>query len=250
MMKVSIITVCYNSEKYISDSINSVINQSYHNIEHIVIDGSSTDNTIGILNSYKTRIAKIISEPDKGIYDAMNKGIKHASGDIIGILNSDDLYIDNNVLSQVVEHFRRSSCDILFADLYYVNKDNTDLILRKWVTKGFVPGSFKKGWHPPHPTFFVSKKVYDAYGLFDLQYKLAADFELMLRFLEKYHVKNFYFPKALVKMRIGGATNKSLKNIFNQNIECYRAFKNNGLPVSICYPLYRLVPKLAQFFKI
>lgn len=249
-MKVSIITVCYNSEKYISDSINSVINQSYHDIEHIVIDGSSSDNTIAILNSYKTRINKIVSEPDDGIYDAMNKGLKLASGDIVGILNSDDLYVDNNVISEVVEQFKRSSCPIVFGDLHYVNKDNTDIIVRKWITKSFVPNGFRKGWHPPHPTFFVTKKIYDEYGLFDLQYKLAADFELMLRFLEKHHVKSFYFPRVLVKMRIGGATNKSLKNVLNQNIECYKAFKNNELPVSLLYPLYRLVPKIAQFFKI
>lgn len=249
-MLVSIITVCLNNRKFIPFAIESVLNQSYPNIEYIVIDGGSTDGTVEILKSYGDQITRFISEPDLGIYDAMNKGISLASGDIVGILNSDDLYFDNNVISEVVEQFKRSSCPIIFGDLYYVNKDNTSTILRKWATKGFVPNSFRKGWHPPHPTFFVFKKIYDDYGLFDLQYKLAADFELMLRFLEKHRIQCLYFPRVLVKMRMGGATNKSLKNIFNQNIECYRAFKNNGLPVSMLYPLYRLVPKLAQFFKI
>jgi glycosyltransferase involved in cell wall biosynthesis len=248
-MKISIITVCYNSEKYIKSAIESVLNQDYRNKEYIIIDGNSTDSTIEIVDSYKDRIDKIISGPDSGIYDAMNKGLKLATGDIICFLNSDDLYIDNQVLSGIVDSFSENECEIVYGNLFYVKAENTEEIIRTWNTKAYKAGSFNKGWHPAHPAFFVTKKIYDKYGLFDLRYRLAADFELMLRFLEKYHVKSYYIDRTLVRMRVGGATNKNYINIFKQNIECYKAFKYNGLPVSILYPLYRLVPKLFQFRK-
>jgi len=246
-MKVSIITVCFNSEKHIKTAIESVLNQDYDDIEYIIIDGGSTDNTIEIIKSYKDKITTFISEPDKGIYDAMNKGLKLASGEIIATLNSDDLYIDNTIVSTVANSFIKNKCEIVYGDLFYVKQDNTNSIVRKWNTKQFKQGSFKKGWHPPHPTFFVHKSIYLKYGYFNLKYKLAADFELMLRFLEKHKTISFYIKKPLVKMRLGGATNKNLKNIFNQNIECYKAFKNNSLDVSVLYPVYRLIPKLFQF---
>jgi glycosyltransferase involved in cell wall biosynthesis len=248
-MKISIITVCYNSEKYIQTAIDSVLQQTYEDIEYIIVDGGSIDATLSIIKPYQHKISKFISEPDNGIYDAMNKGINLATGDIIGTLNSDDLYVDEQVLSQVNEIFQNSKSDSLFADLFYVDKEDTNKIIRKWKTKEFIPGSFKKGWHPPHPTFFVKRDVYNKYGLFDLRYKLAADFELMLRFLEKNKIKSVYLNQPLVKMRLGGATNKNLKNILHQNIECYKAFKKNELDVSIFYPFYRLLPKFAQFLK-
>ncbi len=247
-MKVSIITVCFNSERTISTAIESVIMQKYPDIEHIIIDGASTDKTFEIIQSYGNKISKLISEPDNGIYDAMNKGIKIATGEIIGTLNSDDLYIDNQVISDVVKAFG-SNIDLLYGDLFYVKKNNTDSIIRKWKSTNFKKNSFKNGWHPPHPTFFVKKNIYNKYGAFNLDYKLAADFELMLRFMEKHQLKNFYLNKTMVKMRLGGATNKNLKNILYQNIECYKAFKKNQLPVSILYPIFRLLPKLSQYFE-
>lgn len=247
-MKISIITVCYNSEKYIKDAIESVLNQDFDNMEYIIIDGASTDKTLEIVKSYGSKINQFISEPDKGIYDAMNKGIALATGDVIGTLNSDDLYINNKVLTNISETFTNSGSNIVFGDLFYVEKENTNTIVRKWQTKSFVPGSFKKGWHPPHPTFFVANKIYKKYGAFNLNYKLAADFELMLRFLEKHHIKNAYIQKPLVKMRLGGATNKNFSNIFKQNIECYKAFRNNNLQVSFLYPFFRLLPKISQYF--
>jgi len=246
-MKISIITVCYNSEKYIQSAIESVINQDYKDIEYIIIDGNSTDGTIEIIKKYKNKIHKFISEPDKGIYDAMNKGIKLATGEVIGFLNSDDLYQNNSVISNIVEGFVNKDCSIIYGDLFYVKPGNPQIIIRSWNSKSFVRGSFKKGWHPPHPTFYVKREIYEKYGVFNLNYRLAADFELMLRFLENYHVKSYYLNQPLVRMRLGGATNKNLKNIVIQNIECYRAFKNNHLPVSILYPLYRLLPKLFQY---
>ena len=184
-MKVSIITVCYNSEKYISDAIKSVINQTYPNIEYIIIDGGSIDNTLSIITSFKTGIHKIVSEKDNGLYDAMNKGIAIATGDIIAFLNSDDLYINNSVILEIVECFERASPDVLYADLVYVNRENINSTIRKWTSSQYINGSFTKGWHPPHPTFIVRKEVYSNFGGFNLNFSIAADFELMLRFMEK-----------------------------------------------------------------
>ncbi len=248
-MKVSIITVCFNSEKTIENSIQSVLNQTYSNIEYIIIDGGSTDHTIDIIHKYTSHISKFISEPDKGIYDAMNKGLKLATGDIVAILNSDDFYIDISIIDSVVSYFKSNSTDSVYGDIIYVNKENVKKTVRYWKSKKFKLGSFQFGWHPPHPTFFVKNEVYKKYGYFNLEFQLAADFELMLRFIEKYKIATAYIPKAFVKMRTGGASNKSLKNIFNQNVECYRAFKINELKVSILYPIFRLAPKLLQFFK-
>jgi glycosyltransferase involved in cell wall biosynthesis len=248
-LKISIITVCYNSEKHIKTAIESVINQTYKNIEYIIVDGASKDKTVDIVKSYGDKITKFVSEPDKGIYDAMNKGFQMATGDYLAVINSDDFYMSNDAIESVVNELNKKQTDSLFADLIYVEENNTDKQVRYWKSNEFVKGSFKKGWHPAHPTFFVKNEIYKKYGYFDLSFKLAADFELMLRFLEKHQISSCYLPKPIIKMRLGGATNKNFKNIYNQNIECYRAFKVNQLPVSILYPLYRLLPKLIQFFK-
>jgi glycosyltransferase involved in cell wall biosynthesis len=247
-MKISIITVCFNSEKYIRTAIESVLGQDYPNIEYIIIDGKSTDKTLEIINEYRDKIQCIISEPDKGIYDAMNKGLKLATGDVLATLNSDDIYTSSNVISLIVDTFKKNECDIVFGDLYYVKPENTDIIVRKWVAKPYFPDSFKKGWHPPHPTFFVKNEIFLKYGYFDLSLKLAADFELMLRFLEKYRIMSIYICKTLVKMRLGGASNKSIRNIIKQNMECYKAFKYNNIKMSPLYSFYRLFPKILQYF--
>lgn len=248
-MLVSIITVCYNSENYVKDAIESVISQSYPNIEYILIDGGSQDRTVEIIHSYKSNIHKLVSEPDYGIYDAMNKGIELSTGDIIGILNSDDYYKDITVIERVVRLFEKYNTDCVYANIDYVDPNKGDKIVRKWVSGEYTPNSFKEGWHPAHPAFFVKKGIFNQYGKYDLSYKLAADFELMLRFVEKYKISNYYLPESLINMRLGGATNKSLINILKQNIECFRAFKKNNLEVSIFYPILRLLPKIHQFFK-
>ena len=248
-MKISIITGTYNSAATIVDCISSVNNQTFQYIDHIIIDGASKDGTVDIIRSIPNRVAKIVSEPDKGIYDAMNKGIRQATGDIIGILNSDDLYQDNLVLEKIAHQFSTRDVDCVHADLYYVKKQNTAQLVRHWKTCDYVEGAFKKGWHPAHPTFFVRKEVYEKYGLFNLDFKLAADFELMLRLLEHHKIISAYLPEPIVRMRLGGATGKNIQNIIKQNIECYKAFKSYGIKVSPLYPLYRLLPKLKQFFK-
>ena len=248
-MKISIITVCYNSAETIYDTINSVNNQTYPNIEHIFIDGRSTDNTLEIINLNSERDKIVISEKDFGLYDAMNKGIKLATGDIIGLINSDDLYCDPHALYKVAEEFKKNkNLDSVYADLYYVSKNNIKKIIRRWVT-GYQ-SKFKYGWHPAHPTFYIKKSVYNRFGLFDLSFRLAADFEIMLRFLEKHKISTTYLKEPLLKMRLGGETNKSLKNIYYQNIECLRAFDKNNIKVfKLLYPLFRIIPKLFQFKK-
>jgi glycosyltransferase involved in cell wall biosynthesis len=246
-MKVSIITAAFNSSDTIKDTLQSIDAQSYNNIEHIIIDGLSTDNTIKIVERFKHNKI-ILSEKDNGIYDAMNKGIKKATGDIIGILNSDDLYVDNLVIKKIVNVFQEKKVDCVHAELYYVKKDNTNQIVRHWKSTDFIYGDFKKGWHPAHPTFFVRREIYEKYGLFNLNFQLAADFELMLRFLERYQITTAYLSEPIVRMRLGGATSKNIRNIIKQNFECYKAFKVNGIKVPSLYFLSRLLPKFKQFF--
>lgn len=247
-MKVSIITVVYNGVKTIEDCIKSVAGQTYSNIEHIIIDGGSTDGTLDIITKYKDKIAYIICEPDNGIYDAMNKGLRLATGDIIGILNSDDMYADNSVLACVASVFANSSVDICYGDLVYVDKVDLNKVVRYWRSCDYKDGLFKKGWVPAHPTFFVRRTVHEKYGNFDLNYSLAADFELMMRFLDKYKAKSVYTPKVLVKMRVGGATNKKIYNIIKQNKEIYRALRKNGVTITPFFFVIKFLSRIKQFF--
>lgn len=246
-MKFTLITATYNSAATIATCIASVHHQTHPDIEHIIIDGASKDNTLELIRSMPNRVAKIVSEPDKGIYDAMNKGIALATGEVVGILNSDDLLCDPEAIEKVVRVFEADpSLDAVYADLYYVDQQDTNKIVRRWTSGEKKP--FSKGWHPAHPTLYIKKKVYDAYGLFNLDFSLAADFEIMLRFIEKHQIKLHYLPERFVKMRLGGATNKNLNNIYKQNIECINAFRVNHLPVNpVLYPFYRIVPKLFQY---
>lgn len=246
---VSIVTGTYNSAAFIEDCVNSINSQNYTNIEHIIIDGNSKDATVALIKSTPNRVSTLISEKDDGIYDAMNKGLKLAKGEIVGILNSDDFYNSNEVLNRVVDAFKNPEIDCVYGDLVYVDQQNTDRVVRKWVTGPYREKAFKKGWHPAHPSFFVRNSVYKKWGYFDLKFGLAADFELMLRFLEKNKIKSTYLPFPMVRMRLGGATNKSIANILKGNRECIAAFKTNGLEVSPAYPLFRLLPKLKQYLK-
>ncbi|GAB4222761.1 MAG: glycosyltransferase family 2 protein [Francisella sp.] len=247
-MKVSIITVVYNNKKTIKDAIESVLDQSYKNIEYIIVDGASNDGTVDIIKSYGSKITKFISEPDRGLYDAMNKGVKLATGDIIGILNSDDLYNSNDILEVVVNEFKCKDIDCLYGDLEYVDANNVNKVIRYWKSKDYTAGLFKKGWHPAHPTFFVKRECYEKYGIFNLNFKLSADYEIMLRFLEKYKLKSSYIPKTFVKMRVGGESNRSLSNIIKANLECYKAWKTNDLYINPIYFTLKPLSKFLQFF--
>ncbi|MEM5830910.1 MAG: glycosyltransferase family 2 protein [Candidatus Aenigmatarchaeota archaeon] len=247
-MKISIITPSLNSEKTIEETIKSVLSQTYKDIEYIIIDGGSKDKTIEIVDKYRDKISKIVSEKDKGIYDGMNKGIKLATGEIVGILNSDDLYFDESVIENVMKVFKENKIDCLWGDLVYF-KDDPNKFIRVWKGGNYRPGIFKTGWVPPHPTFFVKKEIYEKYGYFRLDFPVAADYELMLRFLEKYRVKGYYLPKFLVKMRAGGNANK-LKNIIKGNLECIRAWKVNGLKMPFYTPFFRILRRIPQILKI
>lgn len=246
-MKISIITVSFNSAATIVDCINSVNKQTHNKIEHIIIDGDSKDNTIELINSIQNRVSTIISEPDKGIYDAMNKGIALATGDIIGILNSDDFLASPYVLENIIQTFEKENCDAVYGNLDFVSSDNSNKIIRHWKSSPFKKGSFAKGWHPPHPTFYVKRKIYEKYGMFDTSLNVSADFELMLRFIEKHQIKVHYIDETIVKMRYGGESTGSLAKIFMGNSNIIKAFKKNGIKVSPLYPLIRLLPKLKQF---
>lgn len=249
-MKISIITVSYNSVNTIRDTIESVLNQTYKDIEYIIIDGGSTDGTVELIKSYGNKIHKFVSEKDKGIYDAMNKGIRLATGDVIGILNSDDVYFDEFVIEKVVKIFNEKKVDSLYGDLYYVDRYDLNKVVRYWKSSNFKHGSFAKGWHPPHPTFFVKREIYEKYGMFDPTMEVSADFELMLRFLEKYHITTEYLPEIMIKMRTGGESNKNIKNIIAGNKSILRAFDKNGIKVNkLTYPFYRFIPKITQMLR-
>jgi len=245
--KVSIITVCYNSAKTIEDTIQSVVNQTYSNIEYIIVDGLSTDNTLEIVNTYRENISKIISEKDNGLYDAINKGIGLATGNIVAILNSDDFYIDNNVIAEIVSKMETENADTLYADLYYVDALNTNKITRHWKSGSYKNGHFFKGWMPPHPTFFVRKEVYNKYGKFNLELKSAADYEIMLRFLHRYKCSVSYLPRVIVRMRVGGVSNASLKNRLKANREDKRAWEINGLKPKSYTLILKPLSKIGQF---
>lgn len=230
-MKVSIITATNNSEKTIEDCIKSLIGQVYMNIEFIIIDNNSIDSTLNIISQYKlkNKSIKLISESDNGLYDALNKGIGYASGEIIGFLHSDDLYFDCYSVFDVVNYFRDNKFDGVYGDLQYVNKDNTNKIVRFWKSFEFRPELLKMGWMPAHPTLFLRKNVYDKFGKFDTSYKISADYDFILRILKDQNLKFGYLPKVITKMRIGGVSNRNLKNIMQKTREDYRAVKTNNI---------------------
>ncbi len=248
MKKITIITVCRNSAATIKDTLESVASQSYKNLEHIIIDGGSTDGTLAIIKEWGKYPVRLISEPDHGMYDAMNKGLRMAIGDIVGILNSDDLYYDDHVLENVSAAMDDASVDACYADLIYVDKSNLDEIVRYWKSADFKKGLFSRGWMPPHPTFFVRRLIYEKYGLFDLSYPLAADVDLLARFLERFQIKSVYIPKIFVKMRFGGVSNNSVINIIKQNIAIYKACKQNDVKVCLfSFLAAKITSRMKQF---
>ena len=250
-MKISIITVTFNSSSVINNCLDSVKAQKYDNIEHIIIDGGSTDGTLLLLESKREQLAALVSEPDKGIYDAMNKGIKIATGDIIGFLNSDDFYASNEIVSKVARVFKdKPSVDACYADLIYTDQIDTTKNIRYWKSGKFIPGSFSKGWCPPHPTFFNRSSVYERFGSFNLNYRIASDVELMMRFLEVNKIHVNYIPEIWVKMRMGGLSNKSLNNIKKLNKEILSALSSHDLPKNpFTFFSHKIISRVKQFFQ-
>jgi glycosyltransferase involved in cell wall biosynthesis len=248
-VKISIITVVFNNKETIVDAITSVINQTYGNIEYIIIDGGSTDGTLEEINKYSEKITRIISEVDNGIYDAMNKGIQIATGEVIGILNSDDLYINNSVISEVVHHFKEdNNLSILYANLYYVKRKDTTKIVRKWFSKKYYNKFFDHGNVPPHPTLFLRSYVYNKAGYFNCNYKYAADYDFMLRIFKKFNFKILFLNEVLVLMRLGGTTNKSFKNIIYGNLEIINSWERNNFKLHLLFIILRFKNKIQQYF--
>ena len=247
-MKISIITVCYNAEDTISDTIQSVLSQDYKDVEYIIIDGKSTDRTLEIIQTIKNGI-QLISEKDKGIYDAMNKGINIATGDVIGILNADDVYKNNQVLTDVMNTFK-DNVSIVYGDIEYVKYNDVSKVVRKWKAGVFRPGKFKWGWMPPHPGFFMKKSCYDSYGLFNLNLSTSADYELMLRVLEVHNLKHIYISKTITSMRVGGASNSSLINRFLANRNDKKAWTIHAINPFWLTFILKPLRKLPQFLKI
>jgi glycosyltransferase involved in cell wall biosynthesis len=245
-MKVSIITVVYNGRTTLGDTIQSILNQDYPNIEHIIIDGGSTDGTIELVQSYGDQIAKFISEPDRGMYDAMNKGIRLATGDIIGILNSDDFYADTNVISTVVQNFQQHQVDSVFGDLVFVNPDDLKTVVRYYGSANFHPSQFAYGWMPPHPTFFVKRHAYEQYGLFKTDYKIAADYEILIRFLAKHQLTYRHIPKVMVNMRPGGVSTTNFKSNWILNREIVRGCAENDIQTNLPKVLSKYFTKVFQ----
>ena len=248
-MKISIITATYNSEMTVRDTIESILSQDYPDIEYIIIDGASTDETVEIIKSYESKIAKFISEPDRGMYDAMNKGIQLATGDVIGILNSDDFYADSNVISNVVNSLRESRTDSIFGDLVYVSSHNLTKITRYYSSAHFHPRLFAYGWMPAHPTFFVKRWAYEQYGLFQTDYKIAADYELLTRFLARHQLSYTYLPMVMVRMRTGGASTTNLKSNWILNREIIRACAENSIQTNWLKVLSKYFKKVFQLVR-
>ncbi len=248
MVKISIITVTYNSAQTLEHTIKSVLSQNYPDLEYIIVDGKSTDNTLHLIEKYRDKISKFISEKDDGLYHAINKGINLATGDIIGIIHADDFYISNNVLTEIAETFTKNKADAVYADLYYVDKNNTDKIIRTWKSGNYKPSGFLWGWMPPHPTFFVKKDCYTKYGLFNTTLRSAADYEIMLRLLFKNKIKVAYLPKFIVKMRVGGQSNASINNRVKANNEDRLAWKLNDIKPYFFTLTLKPLRKIIQFF--
>lgn len=228
-VKVSVVTACYNSAKTIGTTIQSVNAQSYANIEQVFIDGGSTDDTLDVISASARKDHSALSEPDNGIYDALNKGIQRATGDVVGFLHADDFYKDDGVVERIAECLGRPEVQAVYGDLQYVSQRDTDKVIRTWETKTFSPGRLKRGWMPPHPTFYVRKEWYERIGGFDTQYQIAADYLSILRLFSNPDFEAVYIPQVLVGMRVGGASNRSLKNIVQKTREDYSVLKRTNV---------------------
>lgn len=245
-MKISIITATYNSEKTLKETLDSVLNQTYKDYEHIIIDGLSKDNTMGIVKEYEKKYngkLKYISEKDSGLYDAMNKGIKMATGDIIGILNSDDKYANENVLQLIANKFEETNCDGTYANLIFMDEETMTKPKRIWKS---AYGKLENGWHPAHPTLYLKKEVYDKIGLFNLKYRIVADYDFMIRMLKDKTIKLEYINEYIVYMRIGGTSTAGIKGYIKNLKEAHNALKENKIKHPIIVDIKRIVKTLKE----
>lgn len=248
-LKISIITVSYNSKKTIKETIESVLSQTYPNIEYIMIDGSSTDGTIDIIKSFRNKIHKFISEPDNGIYNAMNKGFKLATGDIVGILNSDDFFYNSTVIEKVAHVFLTAGIDVVYGDVQFVDPKNINKIVRYYSSKSFNPQKFKNGFMPAHPSFYAKRELFEKLGYYKENYQIAADYELLIRFLYKNKLKSKYLEMPFVSMRTGGISNKSLMSNYILNKEIIRACRENGIKTNLINIYSKYFIKIFEYIK-
>lgn len=243
-MKITVITSVWNRVDVIEQAIQSVLSQDFKNIEYVIIDANSTDGTSDIINKYKSKIDIIITEPDEGIYFGLNKGLEVATGDVIGFLHSDDFFSDSHVISKIADHFS-DGIDGVYSDLLYVDAVNNDKIIRKWRSRKYKNSLIKTGWMPAHPTLYFNKEIYEKHGKFDTSFKISADYEFLLRVLST-KVRMNYIPEFLYKMRTGGESNKSIKNIIKKSREDLNAIKNNK--VGGLFTLFRKnISKIKQY---
>lgn len=247
-MKISIITAVFNAVDTVEETILSVANQTHSDVEHIVVDGASTDGTLGVVDKYRTRLARFVSEPDRGVYDGMNKGLRLATGDVIGFLNADDIYAHEGVLNRVAEVMSNPLIDACYADLVYVDKDDPQRVVRYWKSQPYEEGLFLKGWMPAHPTFFVRRSVYGRFGGFDLSYPRQSDFELTMRFLHVHNIRAVYIPEIFIRMRTGGLSNSGWRGVLKGNLEAYRACKKHIPGTTPFFIIRKILSRFPQFF--
>jgi glycosyltransferase involved in cell wall biosynthesis len=246
-MNISVVTAVYNRVDTLGDAIASIARQDHGKVEHVVIDGGSTDGTLAVIQRHRARIAKVVSEPDRGIYDALNKGLKHATGEVVGFLHADDLFAADDTLSRVAHAFEDPAVDVVYGDLVYVRKDDTDSVVRWWTAGAFDLARLARGWMPPHPTFYARRSVYERWGGFDTSLRIAADYDFMLRVLSSGRVCAAYIPEVMIRMRVGGASNRSLRNIVRKSREDARAMRTHGIAVLPALA-GKNFGKLGQFF--
>ena len=251
-MRISVITVCFNAATTLTDAVQSVLSQvpspeAPFDLEYIVVDGGSTDSTLDLLAPFRDRIATLISEQDHGLYDAMNKGIRAATGDVVAILNADDVYASTHVLAQIAEAFTDAGTDAVYGDLNYVAADDLSRVTRRWRSGAYSPGAFRRGWMPPHPALFVRRNCYKRWGMFNLSLRSAADYELMLRFIHRHGMTLTYLPETLVLMRAGGVSNASFNHRIRAHREDWKAWRMNGYHPSVFTMLAKPLRKLPQF---
>jgi len=246
MLKISLITVCYNSRETIAETLESVKQQDYPNIEYILIDGGSTDGCLEIIKAYRDIIAHFVSEPDQGIYDGINKGIKLATGDVLGLLHADDTFSNSTVLGKIAALFEQKDADCVYGDLVYVSRNAPERVVRYWKSGVYKRSKLRLGWMPPHPTFYTKRIYFEKFGLYDRSFKIAADYDLMLRFLGRHSLNALYLPEVMVKMKVGGVSNKSINHIITKSIEDIRALKINKIG-SFFTLIIKNISKIYQF---
>ena len=255
-MKVTLITVCRNAASVIAETLDNVITQTHPKIELVVIDGASTDGTVEILRVYEEKLRGhssvrmvLVSEPDKGIYDAMNKGLRIATGDVIGFVNAGDLLMTPDVINKVVRTFESSGADAVYGDIIMVDEKDIYRVHRTWLSGNYDRKNFRKGWMPPHVATFIKKSVYDRYGHFNTDLRIGADYEILLRFLYKHRITTVHQPEILVRFRLGGMSNGNLKQILQANREVRASWGLNGLKAPPLLVTRKLWSKVMQFFK-